>query len=313
MLERRTIATVVMPSAVLAGGLIWLFWPILGAMADRWARDPRYAHGYLVPLFSVAILVIRRNQIVGASPQASPVGLAFLLCGTAIFLVGGYFRLGSLEGLALLPFLAGITVLVGGWAALRWAWPAIAFLIFMIPLPYRVENALGPALQSLATWASTFALQTMGFMAFAEGNVIQLNDAKIGVVEACSGLSMVITFIALSVGMALVMKRPVLDRFVVVLSAIPVALVANIARIALTGVLHVTIGGSTADHFYHDLAGWVMIPFAVALYWCEIWILSHLLIEVERAPVLVGYSGARPFAAQRRPVSTSLRQGDPGD
>ena len=71
-----------------------------------------------------------------------------------------------------------------------------------------LENALGPPLQWLATLASTFTLQTLGFMAFAEGNVIQLNDAKIGVVEACSGLSMVITFIALSVGMALVVDRP---------------------------------------------------------------------------------------------------------
>ena len=72
-------------------------------------------------------------------------------------------------------------------------------------------------------------------MAFSEGNVIQLNDARIGVVEACSGLSMLITFIALSTGMAIVVKRPLLDKIVLVMSAIPVALVANIARITLTG------------------------------------------------------------------------------
>ena len=64
----------------------------------------------------------------------------------------------------------------------------------------------------MATTASTYLLQTLGFMAFAEGNVIQLNEARIGVVEACSGLSMLITFFALSTAAALVVKRPLLDR-----------------------------------------------------------------------------------------------------
>jgi len=229
--------------------------------------------------------------------RASGRGLAFIALGTLILLVGGYFRQGSIEGLALLPYLAGVAVVLGGWPALRWAWPSIMFLFFMIPLPWRVENALGPPLQWLATLASSFSLQTLGFMAFAEGNVIQLNEGKIGVVEACSGLSMLITFVALSVGMALVVNRPLLDRIVLVLSAIPVALVANIARITLTGVLHETIGGQIADKFYHDVAGWVMIPFALVLYWCEIWIFSRILVEVEPTPVLIGVSSSERSSA----------------
>ena len=115
--------------------------------------------------------------------------------------------------------------------------------------------------------ASTFTLQTLGFMAFSEGNVIQLNEARIGVVEACSGLSMLITFIALSTGMAMVVKRPLIDKIVLVLSSIPVALVANIARITLDRHPARDGGGKVADHFYHDLAGWVMIPLALVLYW----------------------------------------------
>jgi len=287
--------------AVLAVGLLWEFWPILVAMAERWSHDPRYAHGYLVPMFSLAMLWMRRSQMPGEELRASSRGLAFIALGAAILLIGGYFRVASIEGLAILAYLAGVAMVLGGWPALRWSWPSIMFLVFMIPLPWSVENALGPPLQWLATLASTFTLQTLGFMAFAEGNVIQLNDAKIGVVEACSGLSMLITFIALSVGMALVVSRPVLDRIVLVLSAIPVALLANIARITLTGVLHETIGGQIADKFYHDLAGWVMIPFALVLYWCEIWIFSHILVEVEATPALAGISNSGRWSATQAP------------
>jgi exosortase len=146
-------------------------------------------------------------------------------------------------------------------------------------------------------------------MAFSEGNVIQLNEARIGVVEACSGLSMLITFIALSTGMAMVISRPLLDKIVLILSAIPVALVANIARITLTGILHEKVGGQVADHFYHDLAGWVMIPFALFLYWCIIWVFSRLLIEVEAAPVLSGMTAAQRTQPTSRGVPVTPESG----
>jgi len=289
----------VAPLALLLGVVIWSLWPVLAGMAERWSGDPRYAHGYLVPMFSVALLWMRREQFLGEKFRPSTWGLVFIALGAAVQLAGGFYRVQPIEGSAILFYLAGLALLVGGWPAFRWSWPAILFLIFMIPLPWGLEKALGPPLQKLATMCSTFLLQTFGFMAFSEGNVIQLNEARIGVVEACSGLSMLITFIALSTGMALVIKRPLLDKIVLVLSAIPVALVANIARITLTGILHETAGGKVADHFYHDLAGWVMIPFALFLYWCVIWIFSHLLIEVGEAPVLIGVS---PGKARSVPV-----------
>jgi exosortase len=241
-------------------------------------------------MFSAALIWMRWTGDIGAGARPSAWGLAFIVLGAVSQLAGGFYRVHSVEGLALLPYLAGMVLLLGGWPALRWAWLAIAFLVFMIPLPWRFERALGPPLQDLATTASTYALQTLGFMAFSEGSVIQLDDARIGVVEACSGLSMLATFLALSTGIAMVVRRPLLDKTVLVFSAVPVALIANIARITLTGALHETAGGSVADRFYHDLAGWVMIPFALALYGCVIWGLSRILVEVE----VVDVSGGVP-------------------
>ena len=299
IVRRITLWPLIASLAVLAVGLLWAFWPILVAMAERWSNDPRSAHGYLVPMFSLAMLWMRRSQIQGKGCDRAA-GDWLIALGTFILLVVGFFRQGSIEGLAILAYLAGVAMVLGGWPAFRWSWPSIMFLFFMIPLPWRIENALGPPLQWLATLASTFTLQTLGLMAFAEGNVIQLNDAHIGVVEACSGLSMMLTFIALAVGMALIVDRPLLERIVLVLSAIPVALVANLARITVTGILHhETISGQIADKFYHDLAGWVMISFALVLYWCEIWVFSHILVEAEKTPVLAGVSTCGHCSANR--------------
>jgi exosortase len=280
---------------LLAGCLLWALWPAIATMADRWTNDPRYAHGYFVPAFAVALLWMRRPRLEGARLRPTSWGLLAVVLGAALQVVGAYFRLGWFEGIALLPYLCGVTLVVGGWSWLGWAWPSIAFLAFMVPLPWRVETALGPPLQNLATQASTYVLQTLGLMAFAEGNVIQLNDHKIGVVEACNGLSMLMTFIALSTAAAMVVKRPLLDRLMLVASSVPVALLANIARITLTGVLHETVGGQVSSTFYHDLAGWVMMPMALAMYWLEIAVLSRLLVEVQHeAPAVLDLLEVRP-------------------
>jgi exosortase len=302
MMRRASLLFLIVPLVILAGCLLWSLWPVAAAMAERWRTEPRYAHGYLVPLFSLALLWMRRAQIDGLRWLPNSWGLVLVALGAAIQLLGGYFGHNSVEGLAFLPYLAGIALMLGGWPVLGWAWPSILFLIFMIPLPWRLENALGPPLQRLATLASSYALQTLGVIAVSEGNVIQLDNYSIGVVEACSGLSMLITFIALSTAMAMAVKRPLVDKIVLVLSSIPVALLANIARITLTGVLHGRffigmLGEQFASHFYHDLAGWVMIPFALLLYWFEIWLFSHILVEVEKAPVLVKVTGEGRSAA----------------
>ena len=138
-------------------------------MADRWARDPRYAHGYFVPMFALALLWMRRPRLEGAASRPTALGLGPVAMGAALQLAGGYYRIEWFDGLALLPYLGGLTLILGGRRYLDWAWPSIAFLAFMVPLPWRMETALGPPLQFLATTASTYLLQTLGFMAFAEG------------------------------------------------------------------------------------------------------------------------------------------------
>jgi len=267
---------------LLALAVFWALRPILLGLADRWETDPRYSHGFLVPLFSLGLLWARRDRLSGLALSPSNWGLAVLAVGAGVQLLGGYFLMGPVAAFALLPYLAGIALLLGGFPLLKWSWISIVFLFFMIPPPWRLESAMDSALQSLATQASTFVLQCLGMMAVSQGNVIQLTETRLGVAEACSGLSMLITLIALATAVAIMIERPWSDRVVLVLSSIPVALVANVARIVLTAVLQETMGGEETIEFHHDLAGWVMIPFALLLYWIEIQILSKLAPEEDQ-------------------------------
>jgi exosortase len=285
---------------LLGACLAWEYWPALLAMASRWAHDPRYSHGYLVPVFVAFYLwhSCRGNF----SPKASDRwwGVLIIALGSALLYAGATIYLDWIEAGSLVVSLAGVAVLLGGWSFLKRSWAAIGFLIFMLPLPYRVETALSQPLQHLATKASTYTLQTIGLPALSEGNIIVLDEVRIGVVDACSGLSMMYTFFAISAGMALVIRRPLLDKALILLSAIPIALVANVGRITLTGVFLEVASQKFADHFYHDLAGWLMMPFAMVLLGIEVRLLSMLLIEPEpdeEASLRPSRAGINPFPA----------------
>ena len=90
---------------------------------------------------------------------------------------------------------------------------------------------------------------------------------------------MLTIFVALAVAITLVTDRPMWERMVIVLSAVPIALAVNVVRITVTGILHLTAGPELADMVFHDLAGWFMMPMALGLLYVEFQILSHLLIE----------------------------------
>jgi exosortase len=275
------------PAALLVAPVLGLAWAFAGTFDDlqrTWATNPQYSHGYLVPLFALYLLWARRERLDRAALCPSVLGLPVLALGLGLRLYGAYFYYGWLETVSLVPCVAGLALTLGGRAAWRWAWPAVLFLAFMIPLPYRVATALSGPLQQLATVTSTFVMQTCGLPALAEGNVILLNDAEIGIVEACSGLRMLVVFFALATAVALVARRPLLDRLVVVASAVPIALVANIARITATGALHEFVDSATANAFFHDVAGWFMMPLALAMLWIELKLMAALLpaVPVER-------------------------------
>jgi exosortase len=265
--------------AALTLALLWSYWPTLATMAERWSGDPQYSHGFLVPVFAAVLLWHRREQC-PATLARCWWGLTVLLAAIGIRLAGAYLYLPALDAFSFLPALAGLCLLVGGWAALRWAWPAIAFLGFMLPLPYAAEMALALPLRQLATVASTYALQTVGLPALAQGNVIHIENVKLGVVEACSGLGMLMTFFALSTAVAVILQRRLADRLVIVASAVPIAVIANVVRITATGIVHWN-WGTGAGQFMHDGGGWLMMPLALGLVWLELRYLDWLLIEGE--------------------------------
>jgi exosortase len=205
-----------------------------------------------------------------------------------------------LEGFSFVLCLAAIAALFGGRSALVRYWPPIVFLLFMIPLPYEASRMLGAELQKVATIASTFLLQCFGQPAIAEGNRILIEGVTLNVVEACSGLRMLVTFFAFSVAAVFVMDRHWIVKGLVLASAVPIALLTNVLRIVATGLAHVWLAESASRasvlDFIHDFNGWMMMPIGLVFLLLELWLFKHLLIE------RVAASGQRPAVNQKQPA-----------
>ena len=294
--------------AILGGlilALVWCYWNTLTSVARAW-DNPKYSHGYLIPLFTAALVWMRREPFGKVTDAARWSGVGMIALGLAIRLIATRLSSTVPEMYSIIPCVMGAFLIVGGWPTLRWAGPAVLFLIFMFPLPGPLDGGLLPQLKKLATMASTYSLQTMGIATYSEGNVLHIGEIQMGVVDACSGLRMLTIFVALAVAITLVTDRPMWERVVIILSAVPIALLVNIIRITVTGILHLTVGTQIADKVFHDLAGWVMMPMALGFLYVEFQILSHLVIdEGPIGPVRIGTVPPRPDAAKKsvvRPV-----------
>lgn len=268
----------------LLAALAWVYSPTLMGLEKLWRTDPDQTHGYFVPLFALGLIWSRRHAIDEADQGAPLLGLVLLLVGLAIRFAGVYLYIDWLLAASIVPCLLGVVMLVFGPQATWHVSGPVLFLLFMIPLPFRVATLLAFPLQRVASLSSTYMLETLGFYASCIGTKIHIGDQTLDVVAACSGMKILVTFFALSVAVALCQpKRLWWDRLAIVLAAIPIALAANVIRIITTAILYQLDIPWLAKSVYHDLAGWLMMPIALLLLGLWTWILRLCIVIHDEA------------------------------
>jgi exosortase len=292
------------PLMILGGLLVLLFIAYLDTFAltsAAWSGDGLYSHGWLVPVFAGVLLWMRWQPFGPVPPSERWMGVGILAAGLLLRLYAAEYGVNTYDRLSFIPTIFGIFMMVGGLNTLRWAWPGLFFLIFMFPLPNMLERPVLGGLQRVASMCSTFVLQTMGMAAFRQGNLISIPGSELNIAEACAGLRMGTIFLAMAVFMVFIIERPWWDKFVILLSAIPIALLVNVIRITVTGLLYwMWPQNEIAHKLGHDWAGLFMMPLALGFLWLELQILERLTIPVDTVQVrpIGGARGITPAAAR---------------
>src|SRR5215210_2096325 len=281
---------------VIAAAAAFAYWGVLARLGRFWWEDENYSHGLLIPFVIGYILWSERGRLsaVERRPRAAWGGLAAaaaLLClwvgtaGAELFTQRASFVL----------LLAGLAVYFWGWRMLRAVAVPLLLLLLAIPIPTIVFNKVAFPLQLFASRCAVWAMRMFDIPVLREGNVIELyplgstTTKKLEVVEACSGIRSLMTLVTLAVVFAYftgpsdeggkggrrLARFRTLRAVLIVLAAVPIAIVTNAARVSGTGILARFYGTEVADGFFHEFSGWVIYVVAFLLLFAFGWLIDR--------------------------------------
>ncbi|MEQ1947605.1 MAG: exosortase/archaeosortase family protein [Bryobacteraceae bacterium] len=244
--------------------LVGAYFPILRYLVEQWSTDEDVGHGFFVPLVALYIAWQRRDRILALKWEPAWWGLAVMVWGG----IQGYAgMLGAelfMQRTSFLITLVGLLLVAGGVSLVKELMLPLLLLPFMIPIPAVIYNQITFPLQLFASRVAEFALGLLGIPVLRDGNILELASQKLSVVEACSGIRSLLSLTFLSLVYAYFFDSKVWMRWVLLVLTIPIAIIANSGRVAITGILS-EINPELAQGFFHSLEGWIIFLIALVM------------------------------------------------
>ncbi len=248
--------------------LAWLalYHDVLRRLIDDWRVDENYSHGFLIPFISAYAIWSRRDRLIATLREPHWLLGGFLMIIAVLLLFVGV--LGAelfVTRVSMVLSLAALVVYFCGTTWLRQLIFPIGLLLLAIPVPNIIFNQIALPLQLIASDYATRAIRFFGIPALREGNIIELAQMRLQVVEACSGIRSLMSLTTLAVVYTYFTETKWRRRIVILAAVIPIAIVANAARVAGTGVMAHYWGVRAAEGFMHSFSGWLVFIVAVLL------------------------------------------------
>lgn len=245
--------------------LAWMYFTIVPDMVKQWHQDENYSHGFLVPFIAGYFLWQRWPDLKNRLVKPDGIGLVVIIWGLIQLLVAWlgveYFTMRS----SLIVLLAGMTLFWFGREVLKGMALPLGFLIFMVPIPYIIYDMVAFPLKLFVTRVSVAVMKLVGVVVVREGNIIMFPTTTLEVADACSGIRSLISLLAIAVAYAFVMKISTRRRWVIIFSAVPIAVATNALRVIVTGILAQWWGAKAAEGFFHEFAGMAVFLLAMVM------------------------------------------------
>jgi exosortase len=268
----------------LAAAFTFLYATALAKLGRDWWFDENYSHGLLVP-FVIALIIWRewgRLKTADISPSTW-VGGAAVAAALLLLLAGTLGAELFTQRMSMVLMLAGLIVYLVGMRVLGLLLVPFALLILAIPIPQIVFNRIAFPLQIWASQMAVWGIRVFEVPTLRNGNVIDIlprgstQTISLEVVEACSGIRSLMTLVTLALilayftrgdatgGVGGLSTKDLLRTILLMLSAVPIAVITNAGRVTATGVLTYYYGKQATETTWHDLSGWLVYVVALAL------------------------------------------------
>lgn len=275
--------------ALLGGFFIALHWSILEVMARTWINNPNWSHGALIPLFSLYLIWRRWPEIQRAKARPFLPGLVLMILSlVAKAFIVLQLKNHWLHAMSMIGMLFGLVLYLCGPAMMKSLWLPIAFLVFAAPLPESIYTRIAYPLQEIAAQGSVIIMHWAGVDIVRDASNLTLTSMQgevyeLTVAEACSGMRLLMAFLALGVAGAYLEERPVWQRVVLVLAGVPIAVLCNVIRVAITCTMYYIDKPELGKDVLHEFTGIVMLAPAIGMLWLLSWILNKLYVESDDA------------------------------
>lgn len=258
-------------AALAALALLICYASTLRGMFNQWSTDEDMSHGFAVPLVVAWIVWRERTRWIKLPPEPTWWGFP-LLAGAAAMQVISSLGLGLFaSSVAFLISIVGAVLLLGGFAFLRvWAFP-LALSLFMLPKLAIVYNQTTLPLQLLASRLATTALSGVGYRVIREGVILDVSGHRVSVVEACSGVRYLLSLAFIAVVFAYLADVKAWMRWALLLAAVPIAIVANAIRVAVSAAVPALDSGTP-----HEAAGWAVFVLCLLMIFLVHWTFNSL-------------------------------------
>lgn len=278
--DRWTIWHALAATAMAAVG-VWATRPAWEDILHIARVDPEYSHIFLVPLVAVWMVWVRRMRIRYCRPTGMLLGPMIALGGWGIASYGFYHAHQSLwHGGSVMVVIGCVLAVLGKHALFRF-FPAVAVLIFLIPVPGTIRQEIAQPLQTRTAQIAQSTLQLVGVDAQRSGNALTINGREVTIAEACNGVRGIFALVLVSYAFGFGMPLRNSVRFIILLASPLATIFCNLLRILPTAWLHGFHSEPVAIRF-HDWAGWAMLPAAFLLLLGIVKILRWAMIPVMR-------------------------------
>ena len=236
--------------------LVAVYLPALYELIVTWSQDSNYSHGFLVPLVSL-YLVWQKRATLSATPKSiDKGGLALVVFGILLFVIGNggaeYFTV----RVSFVLCLFGLVWYLFGRGIVKQVWFELAFLLFMVPIPYVIYYSLTFPMQLLASKITAGTLSAIGMQVVREGNILNLaGGTALEVAEACSGMRSLMSLLALGALFAYMTQKRFAGKVLLFASTVPIAVAANVFRVFVTALLATTVTPDVTAEPLHSLMG----------------------------------------------------------
>jgi exosortase len=236
-------------------GVLVLYAPLVAGMAAEWSEFPSLSHGFAVPVISAYLLWRRRHFLAQAPIEGSILGLPLIVFALAMLVVGSLGGEPFVARLSLPLVLFGAVLFLMGGQVTRQSWLAIAYLAFMVPLPYLTLRALTYQSRLFDAGITAQALGWLGVPVLRDGVMLHLPNMTLEVADDCSSVPAIAALLALGAAYAQMQSRPTWIRVLLTISAAPLGLLSNIIRLILTSISVYYFGPIALNNVVHKFNG----------------------------------------------------------